>query len=68
MARTKISKAGQSGEGGPLACPKCRGASFKAKRSLPSKIVCFATVGVGFLVVPKRWVKCQTCGATFKRG
>lgn len=32
MSRDKISKAGQT-EGGTLACPKCGGASFKAKRS-----------------------------------
>lgn len=67
MSRKKITDAGRT-EGGTLACPRCGGASFKAKRSLPSKVVTVATVGVGALVVPKRWVKCQTCGATYKRG
>lgn len=67
MSRTKISKAGQT-VGGPLTCRKCGGASFKAKRSLPSKMGGIFTAGVGFLVIPKRWVKCQTCGAVYKRG
>lgn len=67
MSRKKISRAGQTA-GGTLACPKCGGASFKAKRSLPSKIITVCTFGLATLIVPKRWVKCQTCGATYKRG
>lgn len=67
MSRDKISRAGQT-EGGTLACPKCGGASFKAKRSLPAKMGAVVSFGAGALVIPKRWVKCQTCGATYKRG
>lgn len=67
MSRRKISQAGHQPDG-TLACPKCGGASFKAKRSAASKLITIPTVGIGAAVVPKRWVKCQTCGATFKRG
>lgn len=67
MSRKKISQAGQTGTG-TLACPKCGGASFKAKRSLPSKVFAIVTFGIGAAVIPKRWVKCQTCGAVYKRG
>lgn len=55
----KISKVGQTDNG--LRCPKCGGASFKAKRSLKGKVA----AGV---LAPKSRVKCETCGKVFKRG
>lgn len=56
----KISKVGVQGAGG-LACPKCGGTQFKAKRSAGGK------VGLG-LLAPKTRVKCVTCGAQYTRG
>lgn len=46
---------------GVLACPRCGGTSFKAKRSAKGKL------GMGILA-PKTRVKCVTCGEVFKRG
>jgi DNA-directed RNA polymerase subunit RPC12/RpoP len=56
----KISKVGVQSQGG-LACPKCGGTSFKAKRSAGGKM------GLG-LLAPKTRVKCVTCGAQYTRG
>ena len=56
----KLSKAGDR-SGGGLACPKCGGTSFRAKRSMKGKM----TAGVA---APKSRVKCETCGEQFKRG
>lgn len=56
----KISKVGVKGQTG-LACPKCGGTSFKAKRSAGGKL------GLG-LLAPKTRVKCATCGAQYTRG
>lgn len=47
--------------GGVLACPKCGGTGFKAKRSVAGK------VAIG-LLAPKTQVRCTTCGTTYKRG
>ncbi|HEX8770154.1 MAG TPA: hypothetical protein VF711_05235 [Acidimicrobiales bacterium] len=65
--RQPISKAGVRNEAG-LACPRCGGAQFTAKRSVKGKTVGIATLGVGGLIAPKSQVKCVTCGAMFKRG
>jgi DNA-directed RNA polymerase subunit RPC12/RpoP len=56
----KISKVGVQGQAG-LACPKCGGTQFKAKRSAGGK------VGLG-LLAPKTRVRCVTCGAQYTRG
>lgn len=56
----KISKVGVKGQAG-LACPKCGGTQFKAKRSAGGK------VGLG-LLAPKTRVRCVTCGAQYTRG
>lgn len=46
---------------GVLACPKCGGTSFKAKRSAKGKL------GFG-LLAPKSRVRCETCGTEYLRG
>jgi hypothetical protein len=56
----RISQVGVKSAGG-LACPKCGGTNFTAKRSVGGK------VGLG-LLAPKTRVRCVTCGATFTRG
>jgi hypothetical protein len=56
----KISRVGQHTEGG-LACPRCGGTQFKAKRSVKGKVA-------AGLLAPKSQVRCVTCGAVFKRG
>ena len=53
---------------GALACPKCGGTQFKAKRGKIGKTVGVVTLGVGAVAVPKRWVKCETCGTEYQRG
>lgn len=67
MRRKKISKAGATDEGG-IACPKCGGTQFTAKRSMKAKTLGVATVGVGAALAPKSQVKCVTCGKMYKRG
>ena len=59
-ARENLSLVGERTEAG-LACPKCGGMQFTAKRSKTGK------VGLGVLA-PKTQVKCVTCGMMFKRG
>ena len=67
MATRRISKAGKRTDAG-LACPKCGGTSFKAKRSAGAKTLGVLTVGVGAALAPKSRVKCETCGKVFLRG
>lgn len=67
MATRRISKAGNKTDAG-LACPKCGGTSFKAKRSMTAKTVGVVTFGVGAALAPKSRVKCETCGKVFLRG
>lgn len=63
-----ISSVGVRSESAGLACPKCGGTNFKAKRSAGAKVA-GATFGVvGALAMPKRRVKCVTCGTEFLRG
>jgi hypothetical protein len=64
---TKLSKAAAS-EDGVLRCPKCNGAQFKARRTDLQRTVGIVTVGVGALLMPKKQVQCETCGAKFRRG
>lgn len=52
---------------GVLACPNCRGSSFKAKRSFRAKALLIPTVGIGVLAAPKTRVKCITCGTEYLR-
>ncbi len=66
-SREPISAVGDQSSGG-LACPKCGGAQFTAKRSNKGKLFGFMIVGVGGLIAPKSQVKCVTCGTMFKRG
>jgi hypothetical protein len=66
-ARQRLSAVGSTVPGG-IACPKCGGTQFTAKRSNTSKALGFATVGVGALLAPKSQVKCVACGTMFKRG
>jgi hypothetical protein len=44
-----------------LACPRCGGSQFKARRSKKGILA----VGV---LAPKTQVQCVACGAKFKRG
>lgn len=67
MANRRLSKAGQHTDAG-LACPKCGGTQFTAKRSATGKTVGVVTLGVGALLAPKTRVKCVTCGKSFIRG
>jgi hypothetical protein len=66
-SRKPLSAVGAQTDHG-LACPKCGGTQFVAKRSNKGKVVGFATLGVGGLVAPKSQVKCVTCGTMYKRG
>lgn len=64
---SNISEVAQHTQAG-LACPRCGGTQFRAKRSRLAKAALVPTVGVGVLLAPKHWVKCVTCGAEYKRG
>lgn len=64
--RKAISEVGDQTAGG-LACPKCGGTQFKAKRSRLAKTVTVVSI-VGVVAMPKRWVKCVTCGTEYQRG
>lgn len=65
--RDYLSTVGVKGAAG-LACPKCGGTQFTAKRSMTGKVIGFSTLGVGGLLAPKSQVKCVACGTMFKRG
>jgi predicted RNA-binding Zn-ribbon protein involved in translation (DUF1610 family) len=65
--RQRLSTVGRQGATG-LACPKCGGTQFTAKRSMKGKVVGFSTLGVGGLLAPKSMVKCVACGTMFRRG
>jgi hypothetical protein len=65
--RKKLSQVGAKSDAG-LACPKCGGTQFTAKRSNKGKIVGISTLGVAGLIAPKSQVKCVTCGTMFRRG
>ena len=61
--RTRLGTVGNAG----LACPKCGGTQFKAKRSMKGQVIAVATIA-GALVTPKSQVKCVACGTMYKRG
>jgi hypothetical protein len=65
----RISDVGERTAAG-LACPKCGGTQFKAKRSAAGKTIgTAATLGVaGAFLAPKSRVKCITCGTEYRRG
>jgi len=65
--RRKLSEVGNT-DSGQLACPKCGGTQFTAKRSTTGKVVGITTLGVGGLLAPKSQVRCVACGMMFKRG
>lgn len=67
LRSSKISDVGDRSSG-VLACPKCGGTQFKAKRSAKSKALLIPTVGVGALLAPKSKVRCETCGSEYVRG
>ncbi len=66
MGKPKLSRVGDTSSG-TLACPKCRGTQFKAKRSGLGKLAT-APLPVAMPLVPKHHVKCVTCGTTYRRG
>lgn len=66
-SRRRLSEAGNQSQAG-LACPRCGGTQFVAKRSAKGKAIGFATLGVGGLIAPKSRVKCVACGMMFLRG
>ena len=68
MGQRKALSAVGDRSGGSIACPRCGGTQFTAKRSNTGKAVGFATLGVGGLIAPKSQVKCVACGLKFKRG
>ena len=66
--KTTISQAGvRSGSGG-LACPKCGGSQFKARRSSAARAAVITTGVAGALATKKTQVTCETCGTRFARG
>lgn len=70
--KAPISQVGDR-SGGTLACPKCGGTNFKAKRSGKAKIASIGaaplTGGASLAGLAKAsQVKCVTCGTYFKRG
>lgn len=67
MGRKRIGDVGTQTAAG-LACPKCGGQQFTAKRSKTGKTVGVVTLGVGAVLAPKTQVRCVTCGTMYKRG
>lgn len=71
-----ISQVGRGAEAAGLACPRCGGAWFKARRSTGARVgiatTTLATGGIGGLgaaaVTNQKQVQCITCGARYKRG
>lgn len=55
-----LSAVGAHTETGELACPKCGGTQFTAKRSITGKIL-------GGVLAPKTMVRCVTCATTYRR-
>lgn len=64
--RADISKVGDRTPSG-LACPKCGGTAFKAKRSRVAKLL-LAPVPIAIAAAPKSRVRCVTCGTEYLRG
>lgn len=62
-----ISNVGQRTTGG-LACPKCGGTQFKAKRSAKGKAIGAVAGVAGAMLAPKSRVRCVTCKTEYVRG
>ncbi len=65
---TKISEVGRRTSDAGLACPRCGGAAFKARRSAKARVGVVATGVAGALVTRQRrqQVQCVSCGARYK--
>jgi len=63
----RISTVGTKSEAG-LACPRCGGSHFKARRSRAARYAGGATLGVGALLIKQKQVTCVTCGTRYDRG
>jgi len=65
----RISTVGTKSEAGGLACPRCGGTHFKARRSRAARYGGGVTLGVATLLVTKqKQVTCVTCGTRYDRG
>ncbi|MBV9293385.1 MAG: hypothetical protein JO222_13130 [Frankiales bacterium] len=64
---TPISSAGKV-DGGGLACPRCGGTQFKARRSTKARAGIVMTGAVGAVATRQTQVTCVTCGTRWKRG
>jgi DNA-directed RNA polymerase subunit RPC12/RpoP len=51
---------------GELACPKCGGTGFKAKRTAKHRAAAALTIGAATLKTGSQ-VRCTTCGTIYKR-
>ena len=67
LKRTPISQLGRQTHGG-LACPKCGGTQFKARRSGGARAGIVATGLVGLAFTKQTKVACTTCGTIYQRG
>ncbi len=65
-ARLKVRELAAVGQ--ILACPKCGGTQFKAKRSARGKVIGTVTLGVGGVLAPKSRVRCVACKTECLRG
>jgi hypothetical protein len=63
----RISEVGTQVPGG-LACPKCGGTQFKARRSNTKRVTLAATAAIATPLTRQTQVQCVTCGTKFKRG
>jgi len=62
-----ISEVGERNAAG-LACPKCGGTQFKAKRSAKGKTIGAIAGVAGAMLAPKSRVRCVTCKTEYVRG
>ena len=67
LARTPISEVGVKGEGG-LACPKCGGTQFQARRTKAARTGVVMGGLAGAAMTKQKQVTCVTCGTIYKRG
>jgi ribosomal protein S27E len=68
MSKQKISEVGRRPWSLTVRCPNCRGTTFHLRRSATGRALGVATLGLSAAVTPKTRVRCETCGASFKRG
>lgn len=64
--RKTLSQVGNRTDGG-VACPKCGGTQFTAKRSKKAKVG-LLPLAILIPLAPKSQVQCVACGTMFKRG